>query len=69
MRIYRCILVILMVAAIGFGVWYCTYSINEQRSIKDGTLVFYEFLDENETNMEKNYLRGVIEHVSNHNLC
>lgn len=69
MRIYRCVLVILMVAAIGFGVWYCSYSISEQRSIKDGTLVFYEILGGSETNWEKNQMRGVIEDVSNHNLC
>jgi len=42
MRIYRCVLVVLMVAAIGFGVWYCTHSYNEQRSMEDGTLVLNE---------------------------
>lgn len=69
MRLYRCILVILIVAAIGFGVWYCTYSISEQRSIKDGTLVFYEFSDESETNWAEYQVRGVKEDVSDHNLC
>lgn len=62
-------LVILMVAAIGFGVWYCTYSISEQRSMEDGTLVFYDILRDNERNGEKNQVRGVIEDVTNHNLC
>ena len=42
MRMYRCFLVVLMIAAIGFGVWYCTYTYNEQRSVKDGTLVLEE---------------------------
>ena len=40
MRMYRCVLVVLMIAAIGFGVWYCSYTYNEQRSIEDGTLVY-----------------------------
>jgi len=44
MRMYRCFIVVLMIAAIGFGVWYCTYTYNEQRSVKDGTLVFMEKL-------------------------
>jgi len=42
MRIYRCFLVVLMIAAIGFGVWYCTNFYAEQRSIEDGTLVLLE---------------------------
>lgn len=41
-RIYRCVIAALMVAAIGFGVWYCVYTYDEQRSIKDGTLVLHE---------------------------
>lgn len=47
MRMYRCVLVVLMIAAIGFGVWYYTYSYSEQRSIKDGTLVLQELIDKN----------------------
>lgn len=39
MRMYRCFLIVLMLAAIGFGVWYCTYAYNEQRSTEDGTLI------------------------------
>jgi len=42
MRMYRCFLVVLMVAAIGFGIWYCTNFYPEQRSVKDGTLVLLE---------------------------
>ena len=42
MRMYRCFLIVLMLAVIGFGVWYCTYTYNEQRSIKDGTLIWRE---------------------------
>lgn len=68
MRIYRCVLVILMAAAIGFGVWYCTYSINEQRSIKNGTLVFYDFFEEYKRDWEKNQVEGVMEDVTNNNL-
>lgn len=41
-RIYRYFIVVLMIVAIGFGVWYCTNMQSEQRSIKDGTLVLYE---------------------------
>ena len=40
MRMYRCFILVLMLAAIGFGVWYCTNFYAEQRSIKDGTLVW-----------------------------
>lgn len=68
MRIYRCVLVILMVAAIGFGVWYCTYSINEQRSIENGTLVFYDFFEEYKRDWEKKQVEGVMEDVTNNNL-
>lgn len=46
MRIYRCFLVGLIIAAIGFGVWYYTYSSNNHRSTKDGTLVFIQNTDE-----------------------
>ncbi|MBQ6811653.1 MAG: hypothetical protein IJP06_00930 [Agathobacter sp.] len=42
MRIYRCFIVVLMIVAIGFGVWYCTNFYAEQRSVKDGTLVLRE---------------------------
>lgn len=42
MRIYRVVLMIFLVMAIGFGVWYCVYSYDEQRSTKDGTLVLEE---------------------------
>lgn len=41
-RIYRCFIVVLMILAIGFGVWYCVNTSDEQRSIKDGTLVLHE---------------------------
>lgn len=39
-RMYRCFIAVLMIAAIGFGVWYCVNTRDEQRSIKDGTLVY-----------------------------
>lgn len=45
-RMYRCFIVALMIAAIGFGIWYCVNSMDEQRSTKDGTLVLYEKEDE-----------------------
>ena len=41
-RIYRCFIVVLMIVAIGFGVWYCVNTSGEQRSIKEGTLVLHE---------------------------
>ena len=44
-RIYRSVLVILLLAAIGFGVCYCLYVVNEPRSIKDGTLVLGEVIE------------------------
>lgn len=44
MRIYRCFLVGLIIAAIGFGVWYYSYSSNHH-STKDGTLVFIQNTD------------------------
>ena len=47
-RMYRCLIVVLMIAAIGFGVWYCVNTTDEQRSIKDGTLVLYEKGDESD---------------------
>ncbi len=40
MKIYRSFLVVLIIVAIGFGVWYCVSSYQEQQTIKDGTLVF-----------------------------
>ena len=40
-RIYRYILVGLMAAAIGFGVWYCVYTYEDQKTIKNGTLVYH----------------------------
>ena len=57
-RIYRYILVGLMAAAIGFGIWYCVYTYEEQKSIKDGTLIFYV---EDET-------KGVWKDVSNYSI-
>lgn len=47
-RMYRCVIIVLMIAAIGFGVWYCINTTDEQRSIKDGTLVLYEKGDESD---------------------
>ena len=41
-RIYRCVLLIIMFLVIGLCVWYYTYSNNEQRSTKEGTLVLHE---------------------------
>ena len=41
-RMYRYFIAALMVIAIGFGVWYCINTVNEQRSIKDGTLILQE---------------------------
>ena len=38
-RIYRCILVILMVALIGCGVWYVFSVYNQQKLYEDGVLV------------------------------
>lgn len=57
-RIYRCVIAALMVAAIGFGVWYCVYTCDERRSIEDGTLVL----------MEKEDIKGAWMDVSNHNI-
>jgi len=42
MRIYRCFLVVLIIVAISFGVWYYTFTNNQHRSTKDGTLVFIQ---------------------------
>lgn len=39
MRMYRCFLLVLLVAAIGFGVWYCSYFNMEQEKTREGTLV------------------------------
>lgn len=67
-RIYRCIIAVLMIAAIGFGVWYCVYTYDEQNSIKDGTLVFGEVKEEIETKWKENAKKGVFENVSDYSI-
>lgn len=57
-RIYRCIIAALMVAAIAFGIWYVVYTNSEQRSVKDGTLVY------SEENRKEYGMRGVWGDVS-----
>ena len=64
-RIYRCIIAALMVAAIGFGVWYCIYTYDEQRSIEDGTLVLVEKQEESRAEYE---IKGVWKDVSDYNI-
>ena len=61
-RIYRCIIAALMAAAIGFGVWYCAYTYDEQRSMKDGTLVYLQ------ENGEENEMGGVWMDVSDQSI-
>lgn len=43
MRVYRIVLVVILVVAIGCGIWYCLSAYNEQRSDRDGLLVFDEY--------------------------
>lgn len=43
MKVYRIVLVLILVAAIGCGIWYCVYTYNEQRSNKDGLLVWEQY--------------------------
>lgn len=40
MRLYKSFLVLVIVIAIGWGVWYCVSSYQEQPSNIDGTLVY-----------------------------
>ena len=42
MKIYRCIIGCLLVFFLVIGVWYIATSINEQRSIEDGLLIWRE---------------------------
>lgn len=44
MKVYRFVLALVLVVAIGFGVWYVISAYNEQRSSKDGLLV-QEYID------------------------
>ncbi len=43
MKVYRTILAIILVAVVGFGIWYCVSVYNEQRSDKDGLLVWEQY--------------------------
>lgn len=55
MRVYRIILAVILVLAISCGIWYCISAYNEQRSNKDGLLVFEEYalqMDAEEAGME-----------------
>lgn len=45
MKIYRCVLGILMVFFIIVGVWYVVSCYDEQRSTKDGTLIYEQIED------------------------
>lgn len=40
MRVYKMILVLILICAFVFGVWYCFTAYNEQRSTEKGTLVY-----------------------------
>lgn len=44
MKVYRFVLALVLVAAIGFSVWYVVSAYNEQRSSKGGLLV-QEYID------------------------
>lgn len=46
MKIYRCIIGGLMVFFIIIGVWYIVSCYNEQRSMYDGTLIYYDFYED-----------------------
>ncbi len=48
-RIYRWIIAFLLVFFIGFGVWYVAFTINEQSSTIDGTLVLEEIEHETDS--------------------
>ena len=39
-RLYRSFLVVVILIAIGWGVWYCVSNYNNQPSNIDGTLVY-----------------------------
>lgn len=39
-RLYRSFLVVVILIAIGWGVWYCISNYNDQPSNIDGTLVY-----------------------------
>lgn len=39
-RLYRSFLVVVILIAIGWGVWYCITNYNDQSSNIDGTLVY-----------------------------
>ena len=43
MKVYRIVLAVILVFIIGFGVWYCISTYNEQRSNKDGLLVWDKY--------------------------
>ena len=40
MRVYRGLLVLVILIAIGWGIWYCVSNYNDQPSNIDGTLVY-----------------------------
>lgn len=42
MRLYKSFLVVCLIAAIGFGIWYCVSVYLEESSGPDGTLVYME---------------------------
>ena len=47
-NIYRLFLLVLLVAAVGGGIWYCYRAYESQRTPEDGTLVEAEFELHNE---------------------
>lgn len=45
MRAYKMFLVLILIVAFVFGVWYCVTAYNEQRSTEKGTLVYEQYND------------------------
>ena len=46
MKVYKIILVLILVIAIGCGFWYYLSTRNEQRSDRDGLLVYEKYATE-----------------------
>lgn len=42
MKVYRGVLIVILIVAISCSIWYCLSSYNERRSIPKGTLVNIE---------------------------
>ena len=45
MKIYRFILAVILVLAIGVGIWYCISAYNEERTDEEGLLVWEEMFE------------------------